>query len=246
MKFTHAVYESLLQHIQACGHTICPFGDAPVAGKYVILRHDIDYSVVKALELAEIEQRLGARATVFLMLGSPYYNLLTLDHLHAARRIVALGHEIGLHYDTDAFAHLPPDAQAERVALQAQFLSRVLDTPVTSVAQHNPSVTSTRVKIAGYRDAYADEYCKDIAYLSDSRRLFGAADPFKFFEQHDRVQLLIHPLWWSVDDQPRWNAFAAIRQAAVSRIDEQLMAMNRSMERDEMARTVSVERPDNA
>jgi hypothetical protein len=82
--------------------------------------------------------------------------------------------------------------------------------------------------------------------LSDSRRLFGAADPFEFFEQHDRAQLLIHPLWWSIDNKSRWDAFAAIRHAAVAHLDEQLLAMNRSMERDELARRVATERPDNA
>jgi hypothetical protein len=244
MEFTHATYRALLQHIAAQGHTICPLRDVPERGKFVILRHDIDYSVVKALELAEIEHDLGARATVFLMLGSTYYNLLALEHLRAARRIVTLGHEIGLHYDTDAFDHLPPEEQSERVTLQARFLSDVLQTPVTSVAQHNPSVTATRVKVVGFRDAYADEYCRRIAYLSDSRRLFGAADPFKFFEQHDQAQLLIHPLWWSVDNKSRWDAFAAIRHAAVAQIDAQLLAMNRSMERDEMARQSATERSD--
>ena len=246
MEFTHAAYRALLTHISACGHMICPLRDIPDARRYVILRHDIDYSVVKALELAEIEHDLGARATVFLMLSSAYYNLLGLDHLRAARRIVALGHEIGLHYDTDAFDHLPASAQAERVVRQAQFLSDILETPVTSVAQHNPSVTATRVQVTGYRDAYADEYCKHIAYLSDSRRLFGADDPFKFFEEHDRAQLLIHPLWWSADNKSRWDAFAAIRFAAVGRIDEQLLAMNRSMERDEMARRLASNRSNNA
>lgn len=246
MEFTHAAYRALLAHIHACGHRICPLDDVPPTGKYVILRHDIDYSVVKALELAEIEHDLGARATVFLMLGSAYYNLLDQPHLAAARRIVALDHEIGLHYDADVFAHLPPADQADRVVRQARFLSDVLETPVTSVAQHNPSVTPVRVTVPGYRDAYGDEFCRQIAYLSDSRRLFGTDDPFAFFASHDRAQLLIHPLWWSDHHTSRWEAFAAIREAAVSRIDEQLQAMNRSMERDEQERRTAAEQRRNA
>jgi hypothetical protein len=239
MEFTHATYRSLLQHIRNCGHAICPLSGVPESGKYVILRHDIDYSVVKALELAEIEHDLGARATVFLMFSSTYYNLLSLEQLHAARRIVSLGHEIGLHYDTDLFQETSDDFQVQRVQTQARFLSDLLETPVRTVAQHNPSVTPRRIQVAGYIDAYADEYCKNIAYLSDSRRLFGVQDPFRFFEIHDRIQLLIHPLWWSADNKTRWEAFAAVRYAAVSRIDAELFAMNRSMERDEMARRVA-------
>lgn len=236
IEFTHATYRALLRHIQACGHRICPFREVPARGKYVILRHDIDYSVVKAVELAEIESDLGVHSTFFLMLSSTYYNLLNVEQLEAARRLVALGHEIGFHYDTGILEGIPAAEHAERVITQARFLSDVLSTPVTAVAQHNPSVTSVRVTIPGYTDAYADGHFKQIGYLSDSRRLFGTPDPFRFFEEHDRAQLLIHPLWWSVDNKSRWEAFSAIRAVAVARIDEELAAMNRSMERDELAR----------
>jgi hypothetical protein len=239
--FTHATYRSLLRHIQSCGHNICPLFETPASGKYVILRHDIDYSVVKALELAEIEHELGVRATVFVMFSSPYYNLLSVEHLRAGRQLVALGHEIGLHYDTNVFDDASDEVQAQRVDLQARFLGSLLETSIRTVAQHNPSVTPRRIRIPGYIDAYADEYCKQIGYLSDSRRLFGATDPFRFFETHDRAQLLIHPLWWSVDSKTRWEAFAAIRHAAVSRIDTELFAMNRSMERDEMTRRIATD-----
>lgn len=234
--FTHAGYRTLLNHIRSRGHVICAFRDTPASGKYVILRHDIDYSVVKALELAEIEHELGVRATVFLMLSSTYYNLLHIEQLRAARRIVALGHEIGFHYDTDLFGDAPA-ATGQRIAAQARFLSDLLETPVAMVAQHNPSVVATRVSVPGYVDAYADRFCKDIAYLSDSRRLWGTRDPVRFFEEHERTQLLIHPLWWSADSKSRWEAFSAIRDAAVARIDEEIAAMNASMERDERERS---------
>jgi hypothetical protein len=237
--FTHASYRSLLKHIQACGHVICAFRDVPARGKYVILRHDVDYSAIKAVELAEIEYDLGARSTVFLMLSSTYYNLLSVDQLRAARRIVQLGHEIGFHYDTDVFAGCAE--AAHQIAAQAGFLSDLLETPVTMVAQHNPSVIATRVSVPGHIDAYADRFCKDIAYLSDSRRLWGTDDVFRFFTEHDRAQLLIHPLWWSSDSKSRWEAFSAIRREAVARIDEELSAMNRSMERDERERRASLD-----
>jgi hypothetical protein len=238
--FTHASYRALLRHIQGCGHVIGAFRDVPAGGKYVILRHDVDYSPIKAVELAEIEHELGARATVFLMLSSTYYNLLSPADLRAARHIVQLGHEIGFHYDTDVFPGPTADA-AGRIAAQARFLSDVLETPVTMVAQHNPSVIATRVTVPGYTDAYADRFCKDIAYLSDSRRLWGTDDVFRFFEEHDRAQLLIHPLWWSADNKTRWEAFRGIRDAALARIEEELSAMNRSMERDERERRASLD-----
>jgi hypothetical protein len=230
--FTHGGYRTLLTHVRGCGHVICAFRDIPASGPYVILRHDIDYSVVKALEHDH-----GARATVFLMLNSRYYNLLHAEQRRAARRIVSLGHEIGFHYDTGVFADTARVDAGERIAAQACLVSDLLETPITMVAQHNPSVVATRVSVPGYIDAYADRFCKDIAYLSDSRRLWGTPDPLRFFEEHDRAQLLIHPLWWSAESMSRWEAFTAIRDTAVARIDEEISAMNASMERDERERS---------
>ena len=50
--------------------------------------------------------------------------------------------------------------------------------------------------MAGYRDAYDRRFCKDIAYLSDSRRLFGASDVHRFFREYAQSQFLVHPLWY--------------------------------------------------
>jgi hypothetical protein len=167
------------------------------------------------------------------MLASPYYNLLDGDNLRAARAIAALGHEIGFHYDTDVLHDIEPEAMGRAIVRQAEFLAETLGVPIRSVALHNPSVTATRVQVPGYVDAYDDRFFKQIAYLSDSRRLFGTADVHRFFEEHDRCQLLIHPLWWHGDSRDRRQAFGDIRAATLARIDDRLERMACSMEADE-------------
>lgn len=231
--FSYGSYRALLGHIRACGQTICSLRAIPASGRYVILRHDIDYSVVKALEMAQVEHDLGVQATVFLMLASPYYNLLDADNLRAARKIAELGHEIGFHYDTDLFDGLDPERQGLEIVRQSEFLAATIGVPITSVAQHNPSVTTTRVRVPGRADAYDDQYFKHIGYLSDSRRLFGAPDVYRFFEEHGRCQLLIHPLWWHDESKSRREAFAEVRMAALARLEARLERMTRSMEEDE-------------
>ena len=228
--FSFDSYRALLAHIRASGHAICPLGSVPASGRYVILRHDIDYSVARALEMAELEHELGVRATVFLMLASPYYNLLDEENLRAARRIVELGHEIGFHYDTDLIVAADQGAAAREVIRQAEFVAATLGTTITTVAQHNPSVTATRIRVPGYIDAYDPKYFTEIAYLSDSRRLFGTPDVYRFFADHERCQLLIHPLWWHRVSQTRTEAFAGVRAEALGRIDARITAITASME----------------
>jgi hypothetical protein len=233
MEYTYGSYRALLSHIHVCGRAICPFRDVTSSESFVILRHDVDYSVLKAREMAEVEREMDVRSTFFVLLSSPYYNLLTADNLHATRDIAAMGHEIGLHYDTDVFRGLDHDAQCRKVVDQVQMLREAVGVPITSIAQHNPSETSVRLRVPGYIDAYSDRFFREIAYLSDSRRLFGAPDVDAFFRQHARSQLLIHPLWWHDDEKSRWESFVAIRDSVTAIVDRHLTRMNASMEADE-------------
>lgn len=233
MDYTYASYGALLEHIRSCGRIVCPLRAVPESDPFTILRHDVDYSVLKAREMAAFEHRMGIRSTYCLLLTSPYYNLLADDNLNAAREIASMGHEIGFHYDTDGFSGLDHDGQVGRVMELARFLSTAVGTPVTSIAQHNPSVTPVRIRVPSYVDAYSNRFFREIAYLSDSRRLFGTPDLKAFFEQHARSQLLIHPLWWHDQGKNRWESFAAIREAILADVTARLQQMNASMEADE-------------
>src|SRR5690349_9452766 len=138
--FTYRSYAGLLRHIREVGRPIVPLRDTPPAGPFVILRHDVDYSIPKARDMARVEQTEGVRSTYMVLLTAPYYNLLQAENLHAVRDIASMGHEIGLHYDTDACLARDPASQAAEIVRLARFLEAVVDSPVTSVAQHNPSV----------------------------------------------------------------------------------------------------------
>lgn len=236
--FTYRSYETLLRFIHDdLGRPIVPLRDVPDEGPFVILRHDIDCSMAKAREMAELEHRAGARATVFVLLTSEYYNALMPENLAAVREIASMGHEIGLHYDTSALPDGTAGSKADAVVQLARFLESYAGVPITSVAQHNPSTTDERLTIPGFRDAYDRPFFKDIGYLSDSRRLFGAPDVFQFFREHERCQFLVHPLWYHEVERSRREAFDDIRRAVDTLVTTRLDATNMSMEEDERRRT---------
>ena len=98
----------------------------------------------------------------------------------------------------------------------------------------NKVETAVRLRVPAYVDAYSDRFFRDIAYVSDSRRLFGAPDLYEFFRTHPRSQLLIHPLWWHETEQSRSQSFAAIRDGIARNVESRLSRMNASMEADEL------------
>jgi len=171
-------------------------GDAPE--RFVILRHDVDFSPDCALRLAEQEAELGPRATYFFLLTSEFYNLLSPLHRHVPRRLAELGHEVGLHYDVPVLAR---DA-SPREALRRQMglLAELSGAEVRSMAMHNPGWNGADP----FRDdgeivnAYDPAFTKDIAYYSDSCGAWrdAAYEALTSGDIPPRLQLLIHPVYW--------------------------------------------------
>ena len=68
-----ADYSSLLQSFKSLNYTFSGFFPC-AAERAIVLRHDIDFCVPSALELARLEAKAGVQATYFFMLSS--------QHLH--------------------------------------------------------------------------------------------------------------------------------------------------------------------
>jgi hypothetical protein len=229
--FLHAGYRRLLRFIGGeLGRPLVPLRDAVREGPFVILRHDVDFSLDKAREMAELDHEAGARSTFFILLTTPYYNPFCAAGVRTLREIAALGHEIGLHYDASEFEAMPTEARRRRVALRAGALADAVGVPVTSIAQHKPASSGVRETFPDFRDAYDPRWCREIGYLSDSRMRWGQADVEGFFRAHTRSQLLVHPVWWSAEGTDRAGAFRAVRDGVVESVETLLRAEADSIE----------------
>lgn len=107
--FTISKYRDLLAALQRAGYTFVPFGDVcqsvqgqpdkPMpAGRYVMLRHDVDLRAANSLRSAQVEHELGIRA-------SYYFRVIPESNRpDIIRAIAAMGHEIGYHYEDMSIA----------------------------------------------------------------------------------------------------------------------------------------------
>ena len=209
--FSHRAYCELLGHINGVGLRIVPFRDIPRSGRYVVLRHDIDFSIPKAEEMATLDHQAGVQSTFFVLLTPPYYNPLDEESLQTLRRITGMGHEIGLHYDCSGFDALTFDEQYRRVQSLAACLESHLDIQVTVIAQHKPAAATMHPQYPGYMDPYCHALFKDIAYISDSRMLFRVKDVYAFFRDNPRCQAVLHPIWWHERPRTRAQVFEEIK-----------------------------------
>ncbi len=198
-------YRALLAGFAKAGYVSRLIGQLDEPGepeRVVYLRHDLDFLTSSALPFAEAEAELGFRATYYVLLTGPY-NVFAQSNRHALRRLVELGHEVGLHYDVEALAAAPTDVRAELDA-QRRTLEDVTGARVTTISTHNPSSGGEDPfrTVPGLRHPHDPRDERDILYVSDSRRTwrdgrllacFGASPPA-------RVMFLTHPELWIAPD----------------------------------------------
>jgi hypothetical protein len=199
--FTEARYGALLERSRT-RFAFCGFTDELRRDGIALWRHDIDFSPQRALALAKIEASLGVRATYFVLLGSSFYNPFEPAVRDVLREIAALGHDLGLHYDAASF-HGNASTHAERIAFEADTLTRQLQTGVRTFSLHNPSVSPDAkldaLRYAGLVNASAPGLRTQFTYVSDSngrwrfRSLHEAIDDAAV----SRLYALTHPEWWT-------------------------------------------------
>jgi hypothetical protein len=187
-------------------------GDDLTAERIALWRHDIDLSPQRALALARIESEQSVPATYFVLLSSQFYNALEPKIVGLLKEIVALGHDIGLHYD----ASLPlgdTAAHVERLSFERNVLSTIVEHPVRSFSLHNPTVSPDvnldGASYAGLFNASAPALRQQFEYCSDSNGVW------RFRSLHDvvadpsvrRLYALTHPEWWTPQSMTPWLRF---------------------------------------
>jgi hypothetical protein len=173
-------YEEILRAAQTGGYRFVQFDKAPEAGD-VFVRHDVDLSLDAALEMAELEARLGVRATYFLMTQSVFYNLASAEGEWAAVHLRELGHSVGLHAVYPRAEH---DVRFDRV-----------------MAWHNPDPGYMFDPVGGLVNVMAEPHFSREHYRSDSNHSWRNGCPHAELAAGDFewLQLLVHPELWAYE-----------------------------------------------
>jgi hypothetical protein len=200
------VYGEMIALFLDSGYQVTSFQeiDGQKTEHRLILRHDVDVSVDCALQMAQVEKELGVRSIYFFLLTSPLYNLLSKEAAKQVRAIHELGHEIGLHFDPDAY---PSDAFDH---VQDELTTLVSFYPFANpiwISFHRPGPKAgqlSELKLpGGIRHTYETQFFAGLAYFSDSRGSWGRGNPVdsEEFKQGKSMQVLTHPVWWVHEGQ---------------------------------------------
>lgn len=200
--FSELSYVSLLEALHERGYSFVGFhhkGGPDEA--QVILRHDVDVDLQSAVKLAEIEAELQVSSTFFILCSSELYNVNSLSGRIALRRLVQLGHQIGVHFDPSIYDGTAMGGYDSQILREKDFLEDICGADVSVFSLHKPGVGVDLLQSGetGMLNAYDDAFYKDIAYVSDSMGWWRFGHPLDqaFFARKAKAQIVTHPIWWT-------------------------------------------------
>ena len=205
-EFTYKHYRECLELALQEKYSFLTFREADLAvekRRTVFMRHDIDAN--GELEhnvriISGIESELGIRSTYFLRVHARY-NLLCFRNYNVIKELIDMGHEIGLHLESD-YAGLTNAPLEELIVRDRELLQSYFKIDIVSMSQHSYGKTGgipkmNLQKLGIYNDAYDDFFFNAAKYISDSASNWREGCMCNFFRNGVALlQILTHPTWW--------------------------------------------------
>ena len=162
----------------------------------IILRHDVDYDLDYALNIAKLNNKLRIKSTFFVLLRSNFYNLISPHSINILKHINNLGAKIGLHYNESIYK----ENFRKNFLKEIEILENFLNKKVNIISFHRSSIKllNKKKKYFNFNHTYMSKFTKNIKYYSDSMNQFRFGNPLKSeeFKSKKSMQILLHPIWW--------------------------------------------------
>lgn len=200
MKFTYESYICLIKKLMRSGYQFTGYQEWKKAEKSVILRHDVDMCLEKAVRMSELEKALiGGGGVYFVLLTSDFYNIHSKQSKWCIHEIIQNGGTIGLHFDEVQYEVSDKDELRTFIVKELDTLSDIIGMKVDTVSMHRPSekILSADIDIPGVINSYASCYFRQMKYLSDSRRHWREdVDEIVSVAEYPHLHILTHPFWY--------------------------------------------------
>ena len=135
--FTEQHYRQLLRTAKAA-YRFVTYDAIPWGTRFILWRHDLDFSINRAAALASIEAEEGVTATYFVNPRSEYYNPFEPGQVRLLRHILGHGHRLGLHFDAAFHGVEDEETLHSKVAQEARWLDETLGVRPDAFSFHNP------------------------------------------------------------------------------------------------------------
>lgn len=202
--FTVEHYCWILDEALRLGHRFCTLDEywrELPEGRTIILRHDIDLSIIKALEMAEEEAKRDIRATFFMRVHARDYNPFSRENFLALRRLLELGCEIALQHEVGVFP-VPEEEEPGLLAREVAYLEAAIGRKIVGATVHMPKHRRLRLHEAELArsgieyDGSGKIFNDGVKFVSDSNQSWKEDCLCRLIGRHEKLYVNIHPFWW--------------------------------------------------
>lgn len=216
--FSYEDYKDIIRIIKSSGRA-SSYKKAINQDEFVIMRHDVEYSVERAYELSKVEESMDFTSNFFFQWTNNSYNILSRRNMDMIKDMHERGQHIGLHYALNGLT----DMNQVRVQIKKELdiLSEMFGFSVDTFSVHRPSrdVLAENIKFEGKLNAYQDEFFTfaddvdentpvAVKYMSDANHIwrYGYPDEENILG-HKKVQILTHPFAWTKEGYDNFDNY---------------------------------------
>jgi hypothetical protein len=232
MSFSYKEYISIINRIKAHIPIMSFDSISSETEKYCVIRHDVEFSIQRALMLAMVERDLGISSTYVYQISNNNYNPFSHKNKVRILDVAKAGHDIGVHVHLGNFNEKYESIESY-IVKQANLLSTALDYPINKFSIHRPLKKDiiVPINIPGYINMsdtkffkYTEEfsiYDLPVLYLADSNHEWKYGHPMEIdFAKINKLQLNCHPFSWTEAGLDNWNNFETLTK------EKQIEALN--------------------
>lgn len=231
--FSYEDYREIIEIIKASGKQ-ANFKQAQDKEKYIVMRHDVEFSVERAYALSKVEFNMDFTSTYFFQWTNNTYNILSKRNLDIMKDMNERGHIIGLHFALNGLTDM--ELIRKKIKIEIEMLSNMVGFQIDQFSVHRPSgaVLKENIKLPNIINAYADDYFTyvenmsseakvNVCYLSDANHRWNYGFPDeKTLLEHDKVQILTHPYTWTKKGHNNLENFRTLLQEKQTELIESI------------------------
>lgn len=219
--FSFDDYKAIIRIIKDSGRQ-SSYEDALHKDNFILMRHDVEYSVERAYDLAKVEHSMDFTSNFFFQWTNNTYNLLSRKNRDMIKDMRERGHTIGLHFALNGMTDM--DLIRKSILMEMELLSNMLGFPITTFSIHRPSkdVLRENIKLPGRINTYQEEFFTfaenmtantpvTVKYLSDANHIWRYGYPdAETILGNDKVQILVHPFSWTAKGYDNFHNYKTL------------------------------------
>lgn len=221
--FSFDDYREIIRIIKSTGRH-CGYAEALRKEQFIIMRHDVEYSVERAYQMSKVEESMDFVSTYFFQWTNNTYNILSRRNMDMIKEMHERGHHIGLHFALNGMTDM--QQVRGRIRMEIDILSEMFGFEITEFSVHRPSkdILRENIKLDGILNAYQDDFFTfadkitedtelKVKYMSDANHIWRYGYPDKKnITSYDKVQILVHPFSWCKKGYNNFENYRALLQ----------------------------------